>query len=155
MVDSISNLYTDGACRGNPGYGGAGVVLTDDKGNILGTTGKFLGLCTNNLAEYQALIIGLEEAQRRRCRKLHIFLDSELLVNQIKGTYRVKNDKLKILMGDVRRLLASFNGYVIEHIGRDKNQAADKLANQAIDEALTIQEPGVRSQNPEVRRKPV
>ena len=151
MVNSILNLYTDGACRGNPGYGGAGVVLTDEKGNILGTTGKFLGLCTNNLAEYQALIIGLEEAIKRHCRKLHIFLDSELLVNQINGAYRVKNDKLKILMGDVRRLLASFDGYIVEHIGRDKNQAADKLANQAIDEALTIQEMGARSQKPEVR----
>ncbi|MDI6777407.1 MAG: ribonuclease HI family protein [Syntrophales bacterium] len=132
----ILNLYTDGACRGNPGYGGAGVVLTDEKGNIVGTTRKFLGLCTNNLAEYRALIIGLEEALRRRCRQLHIFLDSELLVKQINGAYRVKNDKLKILMGDVKRLLASFDGYVIEHIRRDKNRAADKLANQAIDEAL-------------------
>jgi ribonuclease HI len=147
MINSVLNLYTDGACRGNPGYGGAGVVLTDERGNIVGTTGKFLGLCTNNLAEYQALIIGLEEAMKRRCRRLHIFLDSELLVKQINGSYRVKNDKLKILIGDVRRLLASFDGYVIEHIRRDKNQAADKIANQAIDEALTIQEIGVRSQN--------
>ncbi|MDO8723582.1 MAG: ribonuclease HI family protein [Syntrophales bacterium] len=136
MVDSIFNLYTDGACRGNPGYGGAGVVLADEKGNIVGTMGKFLGLCTNNLAEYQALIIGLEEALRKRCRRLHIFLDSELLVNQINGVYRVKNDKLTILMGDIRRLLASFDGYVVEHIGREKNKTADKLANQAIDEAL-------------------
>ena len=147
MVKSMLNLYTDGACRGNPGYGGAGVVLTDEKGNIVGTTGKFLGLCTNNLAEYQALIIGLEEAQRRRCRQLHIFLDSELLVNQIVGTYRVKNEKLKILMGDVRRLLAALDSYVVEHIGREKNKMADRLANQAIDEALTIQEIGARSQN--------
>ena len=135
MANLILNLYTDGACRGNPGYGGAGVVLTDEKGNIVGTTRKFLGLCTNNLAEYRALIIGLEEALRRRCRQLHIFLDSELLVKQINGTYRVKNDKLKILMKDVKRLLASLDGYVIEHIGRDKNKMADRLANQAIDEA--------------------
>ena len=136
MANLLLNIYTDGACRGNPGYGGAGVVLTDEKGNIVGTTREFLGLCTNNLAEYRALIIGLEEALRRHCRQLHIFLDSELLVNQIKGTYRVKNNKLKILMGDVRRLLASFDGYIVEHIERNQNRTADRLANQAIDEVL-------------------
>ncbi|MFA4915417.1 MAG: ribonuclease HI family protein [Syntrophales bacterium] len=134
-TDLIFNLYTDGACRGNPGYGGAGVVLTDEEGNVVGDVRKFLGLCTNNLAEYRALIIGLEEALRMHCRQLHIFLDSELLVNQINGTYRVKNDKLKILMKEVKRLLEFLDWYLVEHIGRDKNKMADRLANQAIDEA--------------------
>ena len=132
-MSAYLNLYTDGACRGNPGEGGAGAVLTDQKGNVVGTVNKYLGICTNNVAEYSALILGLEEAVKREYGKLHIFLDSELLVNQIKGTYRVKNSNLKILMVSVRRLLSSLDEYTIKHIIRDKNKMADKMANEAID----------------------
>ena len=132
-VNAYLNLYTDGACRGNPGEGGAGAVLTDRKGNVVGTVNKYLGMCTNNVAEYSALILGLEEAVKRGYRKLHIFLDSELLVNQIKGTYRVKNSNLKFLMVSVRKLLSSLDDYTIKHIVRDKNKMADKMANEAID----------------------
>ena len=130
------NLYTDGACRGNPGLGGAGAVLLDDGGNIFAAIKKSLGLCTNNIAEYKALILGLEEALKRHCRKLRIFLDSELLVNQINGKYKVKNENLKILMGDVRKLLSCFDSYTVEHVDRSKNQLADRLANEAVNEAL-------------------
>jgi len=135
MADLALNLYTDGACRGNPGQGGAGAVLVDDGGNIFAAIKNSLGLCTNNIAEYRALILGLEEALKRRCRKLHIFLDSELLVNQINGTYKVKNENLKVLMRDVRKLLSRFESYTVEHVDRSKNQIADRLANEAIDEA--------------------
>jgi ribonuclease HI len=135
MADGELNLYTDGACRGNPGYGGAGAVLVDEEGNTVATVRKFLGLCTNNIAEYSALILGLEEALKRRYRQLHIFLDSELIVKQINGSYRVKSSHLKVLMQDVRRLLSSFDGYTVEHVGRSYNQIADRLANEAIDEA--------------------
>ncbi len=133
MGEEILNLYTDGACRGNPGEGGAGAVLIDQEGNVVGTVSKFLGVCTNNVAEYSALIIGLEEALKKGCRNLHIFLDSELLVRQVKGIYRVKNSNLKVLMKDVKGLLSSLDGYTIKHIVRDKNKMADKLANEAID----------------------
>jgi len=136
MTDLAFNLFTDGACRGNPGQGGAGAVLVDEKGNIFATTKNSLGLCTNNIAEYRALILGLEEALKRRCRRLHIFLDSELLVNQINGTYKVKNENLKVLMRDVKKLLSDFDSYTVEHIARSKNHIADRLANEAIDEAL-------------------
>ena len=136
MTDLAFNLFTDGACRGNPGQGGAGAVLVDEKGNIFATTKHSLGLCTNNIAEYRALILGLEEALKRRCRRLHIFLDSELLVNQINGTYKVKNENLKVLMRDVKKLLSDFDSYTVEHIARSKNHIADRLANEAIDEAL-------------------
>ncbi len=132
-MNAYLNLYTDGACRGNPGEGGAGAVFIDQKGNVVGTVNKYLGICTNNVAEYSALILGMEEAVKRGYGKLHIFLDSELLVNQIKGTYRVKNSNLKILMVSVRRLLSSLDEYTIEHIVRDKNKMADKMANEAID----------------------
>ncbi|MBN2569322.1 MAG: ribonuclease HI family protein [Deltaproteobacteria bacterium] len=128
-------LYTDGASRGNPGKGGAGAVLYDEKGEKISSTKKFLGVCTNNTAEYRALIMGLEEALRNGCRRLHILMDSELLVRQINGSYRVKNENLKILMKEVRKLLSFFDEYRAEHIERNKNKTADQLANEAIDEA--------------------
>jgi ribonuclease HI len=136
MADLALNLYTDGACRGNPGQGGAGAVLMDEDGNIFATAKYSLGLCTNNIAEYKALILGMEEALKRQCRHLNIFLDSELVVNQINGTYRVKNDNLKVLMRDVRKLLSYFDSYTVEHVDRSRNHIADRLANEAIDEAL-------------------
>ena len=136
MTDPAFNLFTDGACRGNPGQGGAGAVLVDEKGHIFATAKNSLGLCTNNIAEYRALILGLEEALKRRCRRLHIFLDSELLVNQINGKYKVKNENLKVLMHDVKKLLSDFDSYTVEHVARSKNHIADRLANEAIDEAL-------------------
>jgi ribonuclease HI len=135
MNDGALNLYTDGACRGNPGYGGAGAVLIDEKGNTVATAKAFLGTCTNNIAEYKALILGLEEALKRRHRKLHVFMDSELLVKQINGLYQIKSSHLKVLMQDVKRLLSSLDEYTVEHIDRSKNHIADLLANQAIDEA--------------------
>lgn len=129
------NLYTDGACRGNPGAGGAGIVLTDERGNTVSTMKHFLGHCTNNAAEYRALIHGLDEALNRRCRKLRIHLDSELLVNQIRGSYRVKNAGLLPLMLEVRKRLARLDAWTVEHVYRERNQLADALANEAIDEA--------------------
>lgn len=136
MTEPLFHLYTDGACRGNPGPGGAGAVLMDHRGSIVATAKKYLGSCTNNAAEYRALIMGVEEALKRHCRKLRIFLDSELLVNQVKGTYRVKNENLKVLMEELRRLLSFLDKYTIEHVGRSANTLADSLANEAIDEAL-------------------
>ncbi|MGD1153123.1 MAG: ribonuclease HI family protein [Syntrophales bacterium] len=136
MASPVVNLYTDGACRGNPGQGGAGAVLVDERGGIVATVRRSLGLCTNNIAEYRALILGLEEALKKRYGRLNIFLDSELLVNQIKGSYKVKNENLKILMCEVRKLLSYFDSYKVEHIDRSQNHMADKLANEAIDEAI-------------------
>ena len=134
MDSTVVNLYTDGACRGNPGQGGAGAVLVDETGEIVATVRHSLGHCTNNIAEYKALIFGLEEALKKRYRRLNIFLDSELLVNQIKGSYKVKNENLKTLMSEVRKLLLYFDSYKVEHIDRSLNHMADKLANEAIDE---------------------
>jgi len=136
MSDGVLNLYTDGACRGNPGQGGAGAVLVDDKGEVIARVGRSLGHCTNNVAEYKALILGLEEALKKRCGKLNIFLDSELLVNQMKGSYKVKNVTLKGLMNEVKKLLSYFDSYTVKHIDRSQNHMADKLANEAIDEAI-------------------
>ena len=134
--DSPVILYTDGACRGNPGNGGAGAVLLDKNGRVLITAKKFLGICTNNEAEYGALILGLKETRKAQHRNIRLFLDSELLAKQINGIYRVKNDRLKELMKDVRKQLSMFDSYTVEHVPRSGNKTADRLANEAIDESI-------------------
>jgi ribonuclease HI/probable phosphoglycerate mutase len=139
MADKALSLFTDGACRGNPGQGGAGAVLLGRNGEVLGTAKKFLGHCTNNIAEYRALILGLETALERGTSVISIYLDSELLVRQIQGIYRVKNPDLKPLMAEIRDLLDRFDTWKIEHVPRSENALADGLANEAIDEALTKQ----------------
>ncbi|KQC08404.1 MAG: hypothetical protein APR62_04795 [Smithella sp. SDB] len=127
-------LFSDGACRGNPGIGGAGAVIIDGLGNIVWEGKQYLGHCTNNIAEYKALIMGLRGALDSGYKNLEVYLDSELLAKQINGSYRVKNENLKILMQDVRGLLASFNSVHVKHVPRLHNSHADRLANQAIDE---------------------
>lgn len=139
MVDKRLSLFTDGACRGNPGNGGAGAVLVGQNGEVVSTAKRFLGHCTNNIAEYQALILGLGEALGRGATAISIYLDSELIVRQIQGVYRVKNPTLKPLMADVRALLDRFDTWQIAHVPRSENAVADKLANEAIDEALKKQ----------------
>ncbi len=139
MADKVHSLFTDGACRGNPGAGGAGAVLVDGDGAVVATAKQFLGHCTNNIAEYRALILGLEEALRQGCRSLAIFMDSELLVRQLQGVYRVKNPTLIPLMGEVRALLNRFDAWEVAHVPRSENALADGLANEAIDETLSKQ----------------
>lgn len=127
-------LYSDGACRGNPGPGGAGAVITDATGNVLWEGKEYLGHCTNNIAEYKALILGLKGALAHGYKKLDVYMDSELLAKQINGSYRVKNENLKVLMQEVRGLLASFDFIEVKHVLRCHNARADKMANLAIDE---------------------
>ncbi len=127
-------LYTDGASRGNPGEAGAGFVLLDAQRNELLTGSTYLGTCTNNVAEYQALISGLKSAAQLGCRDLHIYLDSELIVRQILGVYKVKNANLKIFFNKVEALLKKFGSWDIQHVPRSKNTRADELANRGIDE---------------------
>ena len=136
MSDKCLSLFTDGACRGNPGNGGAGAVLAGRDGTVVSTAKRFLGHCTNNIAEYQALLLGLEEALGRGATTISIYLDSELLVRQIQGVYRVKNPALKPLMADILALLDRFDAWQVAHVPRSENAMADQLANEAIDEAL-------------------
>ena len=105
-------------------------------GQVIATAKKFLGRCTNNIAEYRALILGLEEALKHGASAVCVFLDSELLVRQIQGRYRVKNPALQPLMAEVRTLLSRFDTWEVDHVPRSGNAAADALANEAIDEAL-------------------
>ena len=128
-------LYTDGAARGNPGPSGAGVYITNAKGDDVFKKGYYLGEGTNNVAEYQALIHGLKAAKRKGISQIHIYADSELVVRQIQGKYKVRNENLKKLYIQVIQLLMDFN-YRVTHIRREKNKIADRLANEAVDEAL-------------------
>jgi len=133
MGKKLSRLYSDGACRGNPGVGGAGAVITDEEGIILWEGKEYLGYCTNNIAEYKALILGLKGALAEDYKNLEVYLDSELLTNQINGSYRVKNENLKVLMNEVRGLITSFDTIQVKHVLRSSNSHADRLANLAID----------------------
>lgn len=133
MEEQNYRLYSDGACRGNPGKGGAGAVITDAAGNAVWEGKEYLGHCTNNIAEYKALILGLKGALAHGCKKLDVYLDSELLARQINGSYRVKNENLKVLMQEVRSLLSSFEYIDVKHVLRCHNARADRLANLAID----------------------
>lgn len=127
-------LFSDGASRGNPGLAGAGIQLLDhDRREILAAS-KFLGQCTNNEAEYLALIFGLREASRLGCREISIYLDSELIVRQLNGTYQVKNQRLKTLFSEARKELSNFSRFQISHVPRAQNQRADEMANRGIDE---------------------
>lgn len=125
-------LQADGAARGNPGPAGAGAVLFAPDGSVVAELRKPLGTATNNRAEYEALVIGLEEARRRGIDDLVIKLDSELLVKQMRGEYRIRNEALRPLAQRAIRLIAEL-GARIEHVPRERNAHADRLANEAID----------------------
>jgi ribonuclease HI len=126
-------LNTDGAARGNPGPAGAGAVLRNAAGEIAAEIGKPLGVATNNEAEYMGLIVGLEAALEQKCQFISIRLDSELVVRQINGQYRVKNERLKSLYDRAMGLLHQFSGYDIFHVRRAENAEADALAANAAD----------------------
>jgi len=127
-------LFTDGASRGNPGEAGAGIVLFDDNNQELAARSLYLGQCTNNLAEYRALLLGLETAVQLSCKRLAIFMDSQLIVRQVLGRYKVKNASLKPLFDKAKILLTDFDKWSIEHVPREQNKRADELANRGIDE---------------------
>lgn len=127
-------LHIDGGARGNPGPAGVGVVLRcADDNRPLHEAGYFLGTATNNVAEYRGLIRGLEVAGKLGADPLHIHSDSELMVKQIKGEYRVKSADLKPLYERAKALLGKHDGWKITHVRREKNQRADELANLAMD----------------------
>lgn len=134
MGEGNYKLFSDGACRGNPGVGGAGAVIMDAREKVVWEGKEYLGHCTNNIAEYRALILGLKGALSHGFKSLEVYLDSELLAKQINGSYRVKNENLKVLMKEVRSLLTSFESVEVKHVLRSHNSNADRLANLAIDE---------------------
>ncbi len=129
-------IYTDGAARGNPGPAGAGYILFSDNGEVLFEGARYLGETTNNQAEYQALLGGLEKAIELGALTVNVKMDSELIVKQLRGQYRVKNEGLKPLYMKARNLIGKFEQFHVEHVRRENNKDADRLANQAIDDVL-------------------
>ncbi|KAB3533231.1 ribonuclease HI family protein [Alkaliphilus serpentinus] len=126
-------MYSDGGARGNPGTAGIGVLIEDEAGNPIKEISQFLGVQTNNVAEYKALSRGLEVALDMGITDITCYLDSELVVKQIKGEYKVKNEGLIPLYNMIKPLIKDFNSFKIEHIRREQNKKADKLANEAMD----------------------
>jgi ribonuclease HI len=132
-------IYVDGGARGNPGPAGAGVVITDThNGALLHEGGYFLGRATNNVAEYRGLLQGLQLASQLGATAVQIVSDSELMVKQLNGEYRVKSPDLKPLYDQVRQLLQPLKSWTIRHVRREQNKRADELANQAMDAKRTV-----------------
>jgi ribonuclease HI len=132
-------LHTDGGARGNPGPAGIGVVLTAEPGGPSRELARSIGEATNNVAEYHALIAGLELALESGVDEIEVYVDSELVVAQVKGEWKIKNDRLRALAGKAQSLLRRFEASSITHVRRHLNQRADELANQAMDEAAGSQ----------------
>src|SRR3990172_7216737 len=130
----IVYAFTDGAARGNPGESGIGVIYKDERGVTLTELSGYIGEATNNVAEYHALLACIHGASDLKCSKLVVHSDSELMVRQLRGEYKVKDPGLKRLFLKVQHLLgdASF-AFEIKHVTRDLNQEADRLANLGID----------------------
>jgi ribonuclease HI len=126
-------LNTDGGARGNPGPAGIGVVIRDETGLIIYQHGGYIGEATNNTAEYQALIKALTEAHNLGATAVRINMDSELIVRQMTGQYKIKEPSLQQLAQKVVRLLQHFSEYSFHHVRREFNKDADKLVNRAID----------------------
>jgi len=139
MNETIT-IEFDGGSRGNPGPAGIGVVLRAQDRTPLVTLGKFIGRATNNVAEYEALIAGLREAKKLGAKKIQIRGDSELIIRQMLGEYRVKHPDLKPLYEEASHLLHQFDEAKIEHNLRHKNALADKLANLAMDKRGEVTE---------------
>ncbi len=127
-------VNTDGASRGNPGLAGAGWVLRSDHGALVDAGGRFLGVQTNNVAEYHGVLGGLSVARERGARKVTLRADSELLIRQLEGRYKVRAPNLQPLYEQARALLRAFESYTLEHVRRELNGDADTEANRAIDE---------------------
>jgi ribonuclease HI len=128
--------HSDGGARGNPGPAGYGVVIKDESGRKVAALSEYLGHQTNNFAEYQGLIAALEYAIEHGPKALKLISDSELLVRQIKGIYKVKNAVLQDLHGRAKELIAQLDWFAIGHAFREQNQEADQLANDAMDKGM-------------------
>jgi ribonuclease HI len=126
-------LWSDGAARGNPGPAGCGAILKTPEGTVLSAESRYLGHTTNNVAEYRALLMGLERALSLGIRRIEVRADSELLIKQLLGDYRVKNQGLQPLFAEAKALLARFDSFVLTHVRRELNTEADELANAGID----------------------
>ena len=128
-----ARLSTDGGARGNPGPAAYGYVLETDDGTVLDARGEAIGVATNNVAEYRALVAGLQKALELGIRELEVISDSELLVKQMRGEYRVKNEALRALSIEAARLARQLDRVSYRAVRREHNELADRLVNEALD----------------------
>jgi ribonuclease HI len=140
----------DGGSRGNPGPAAYGVVIRDPRGEIVTRLKKYIGRTTNNVAEYYGLIAALDYAQSKHIRALHIESDSELLVKQMRGQYKVKSGDLKPLFERAKKMSQSFASFQIRHVYREQNREADALANEAMDE---VSDAGSEKRNSKIENR--
>jgi ribonuclease HI len=126
-------VNVDGGARGNPGPAAVGVVVQDAEGEVLKEVGEKIGSATNNVAEYRALLLGIECARQLGASELELIGDSELIVRQVKGEYKVKEAALRELHAEVGRALTPFESWSIRHVRRERNAEADRLVNEALD----------------------
>jgi ribonuclease HI len=126
-------IFTDGGARGNPGPAGIGAVLYSEEKEVLAQISEYIGETTNNQAEYQALLKALNKAVELQAEEVDCFLDSELVVKQLKGEYKVKNKELAPIFIKIYNLKTKFKRISFTHVPREKNKEADKLVNLAID----------------------
>lgn len=147
----------DGAARGNPGPAAYGVVIRDARGQTVARLKKHIGRMTNNVAEYYGLIAALDYAQSHDIRALRIESDSELMVKQMRGQYKVKSEDLRPLFERAKKTSQSFQSFRIDHVYREQNREADALANEALDEATgaaPATRPAAASAKPEAKSGP-
>ncbi len=130
------SIHTDGGARGNPGPAGIGVVISDEKRTTVREISEYIGSATNNQAEYRAFIRGLEEAKKLGASSVNIAMDSELIIKQLKGEYKVRDKGLQPLFVKAWNLLQTFKSHSAKHIPRVKNKRADALVNQALDKKV-------------------
>lgn len=133
MKKKTLKIYIDGGSRGNPGSSACAAVIYDEKNNLISEEGRFLGKATNNFAEYSALHLALQTAKKLGAETLYIYSDSELLVKQYNGEYKIKDPKLASMMDIIAEELKAFKEVRLSHISRNLNKIADKLVNNLLD----------------------
>ena len=129
-------IYTDGGARGNPGPAGSGIAIFDESGKLIKKFGKYLGEKTNNQAEYKALLAAIRKARELKAEEVEFYLDSELVVKQMKREYRVKDKELAQLFLKIYNISLGFKKISFTHVPRELNKEADKLVNEAIDKGI-------------------
>ena len=130
-----ARLYTDGGARGNPGPAAYGYVLEAEDGTLLAAKGEAIGVATNNVAEYRGLLAGLTRAIELAVPEVEVRSDSQLMVKQMKGEYRVKNEELRVISIEAARLARQLDHVEYVHVLRERNELADRLVNEALDAA--------------------
>lgn len=136
MYQDQLHIYIDGSSKGNPGPAGIGVLIRDVRGQSLAIISEYIGTRTNNVAEYLSLLVGLQKARQLGAREVRVFSDSQLLVLQLRGIFKVKNPRLKKLYQKLSYMIRSFKRFEIENIPREANREADSLATQAVQQYL-------------------